>query len=139
MIMRCALIFFATLVSCWPALAEKPILSEPGVLLGRVSVSDLSSHLRLTVDLKGDLPKSTHVMARFQNNRPQQRSASGDWRVWDEQIDSLEDCALVANEDGTLTFDLIDEDLTQHFLPIIFTVAYQTEDGLKSGYVVIDQ
>ena len=29
-------------------------------------------------------------------------------------------------------------DLTQHFLPIIFTVSYRTENGFKSGYVVID-
>lgn len=133
--------FFVQLVALlWggSAWADKPTLSEAGTLLGRVHVSELSTSLRLTVDLSGDVPQNTYVTARFQNNRPQQRIPGGDWQVWNEQSDSLKDNGFLPNEDGTLTFDLVTQDLTQHFLPIIFTVSYRTENGFKSGYVVID-
>ena len=133
--------FFVQLVALlWggSAWAEKPTLSEAGTLLGRVHVSELSTSLRLTVDLSGDVPQNTYVTARFQNNRPQQRISGGDWQVWNEQSDSLVDNEFLSNEDGTLTFDLVAQDLTQSFLPIIFTVSYRTENGFKSGYLVIN-
>ncbi len=121
------------------AMAEKPVLSADGEMLGRVTVSELNPMLRITIDLAGDDPHETYVMARFQNNQPQQRLPNGSWALWNEQTDSLLDNEFTPNEDGTLTFDLIYDDLSGQFLPIVFTVAYQTESGLKSGHVMIDQ
>ena len=140
MSMRAALLILMSGL-LWPAVAsaDKPKLSENGSLIGRFSVADLAPTLRLTVNLGEDVALSTHVMARFQNNRPQQLTETGAWVWWDETRDSLIDTGFTPNDDGTLTFDLVSQDLSQHFLPVIFTVAYQTEDKLKSGYVVIDQ
>lgn len=130
--------FFA-LVWSSVALANHLVLSDGGTELGRFRVSDVSPSLSLTVDLAGDVPEATFVMARFQNNQPVQRSPSGDWIPWNESADGLVDNGLLPSADGTLTFELTRIDLSAQFLPIIFTVAYQTEAGIKSGYVVIDQ
>lgn len=137
--MRAALLIVSGLIWSTAASADKPQLFENSSLIGRFSVTDLTPTLRLTVNLGEDIALSTHVMARFQNNRPQQRTENGEWVWWDETRNSLIDTQLTPNEDGTLTFDLVSQDLSQHFLPVIFTVAYQTEGGFKSGYVVIDQ
>lgn len=128
------LFFFAT-----QAASNSLVLSDGGTMLGRVSVSDLEPQLQLTVGLGDDEPEATYVIARFQNNRPQQRRTDGSWVHWNETTNGLIDNALALNDDGTLTFPLTSVDLSQHFLPITFTVAYRTEGGLKSGYVVVDR
>jgi len=78
-------------------------------------------------------------MARFQNNRPAQRRADGQWVEWDGHRESLLNNSFAAAEDGTLTFALTSIDLTTQFLPVVFTVAYETEHGLKTGHLVVGQ
>lgn len=118
--------------------AESPILTVEGVSLGRYDATAIGSGLSVRVDLNGDEIIATYVTARFQNNAPRQRAASGFWQPWNERAEALQDNAFAAVDDGTLTFDIIEEDISQSFLPIVFTIAYRTEGGLKSGYVVID-
>ncbi len=116
-----------------------PVLGPDTPLLGRYSAEAIDEALSVTVDLAGDTPLGTYVTARFQNNTPRQRLADGYWVPWDEQADSLTDTGFEAGPDGTLTFQITDENLAGRFLPIVFTVSYQHEGGLKSGYIVIDR
>lgn len=127
----------------WPGAAawatdEVPLLGPETPFLGRYSVDSVDSTLAITVDLNGDVPLGTYVTARFQNNAPRQRLANGFWVPWDERTESLTDTGFEATADGTLTFPIVDESLAGRFLPIVFTVSYQYEGGLKSGYIVID-
>lgn len=118
--------------------AESPVLTPEGVSLGRFDAAAIGGGLSVRVDLNGDEVTATYVTARFQNNAPRQRLADGFWQPWNEQKETLQDNAFAATDDGTLTFQIIEEDVSQQFLPIVFTIAYRTEDGIKSGYVVID-
>lgn len=132
------LLALTTLLHTNALASDTPVLTSEGLPLGRLSATDVSNGLAVKVDLKDDDVKATYVTARFQNNAPRQRTASGYWQLWNERWDTLQDNAFTATEDGTLTFQVIDENLSENFLPIVFTVAYRTEDGVKSGYVVID-
>lgn len=127
------------LISIKPTVADPVALTESGTFLGRITTEVADLPLRVTVDLNGDAPVATYAMARFQNNTPQHRLPSGEWISWTENRTDLIDNELQANGDGTLTFDLIDEDFSVHFLPVVITIAYSVEgDSLKSGYLVID-
>lgn len=120
--------------------AKDLTLSDSGTFLGRVSLSDLKTPVQITVNLYEDKPVATYVMARFQNNTPLHRIQDGDWVRWRETSGDLIDAGFEPNPDGTLTFVLVNTDLSVEFLPVIFTVAYALEDGiLKSGYMVVDQ
>ncbi len=120
--------------------AENLTLSYDGTFLGRVKATDVGSPLQITIDLDEDLPISTYVIARFQNNTPYHRRPGGEWRYWSETRSDLVDAGFVASDDGTLTFEIIDDAVSLPFLPVVFTVAYTLEDGrLKSGYMVVDQ
>lgn len=122
------------------ASAEDLRLSDSGTFLGRVSSEDIDTAIQVTVNLWGDEPVATYVMARFQNNTPQHRIQNGEWVPWNETTADLVDSGIGLNPDGTLTFVLVNKDLSMDFLPVVFTVAYAIEDGsLKSGYMVVDR
>ena len=139
MITRLAPVLCCILIWTNAALTEELVLSTKGADLGRITASDISSPLNLTVALDKDQPTSTFVMARFQNNRPIQRRSDGQWIDWDGHRESLLDNSFIPAEDGTLTFALTSIDLTTQFLPVVFTIAYETENGLKTGHLVVDQ
>jgi len=131
---------FASALACQTSAADDlPTLAPEASLLGRYTVGSVGAALSVTVDLNGDIPLGTYVTARFQNNAPRQRLANGFWIPWDEQMDSLTDTGFEATSDGTLTFSIVEESLAGQFLPIVFTLSYLHEGGLKSGYIVIDQ
>ena len=140
MIGRLISIALGTLMLAQVASAEELVLSESGTFLGRVSASDVSTPIQITISLDGDKPVAAYVMARFQNNAPQHRTPTDGWVPWSETSTDLIDAGFKPNPDGTLTFALTDTDLSMEFLPVIFTVAYALEGGsLKSGYMVIGQ
>lgn len=125
---------------CSTAIAEEsPVLTPDGIALGRHSAASVTDGLSIRVDLNGDTVTATYVTARFQNNTPRQRLVSGYWQPWDERVETLQDNTFSATEDGFITFEVLDESVSNQFLPIVFTISYRTEDGIKSGYVVIDQ
>lgn len=132
------MILLAALVHASAYAAESPVLNVAGVNLGRFDATAIEGGLSVRVDLNGDDVTATYVTARFQNNAPRQRLASGFWQSWNERSETLLDNAFAASDDGTLTFEIVEEDVSHQFLPIVFTVAYRTEGGIKSGYVVID-
>lgn len=137
---RLTYILFFGLMWTQGAYAETLSLSYDGTFLGRVKATDIVSSLQITINLDEDLPVSTHVMARFQNNTPYQRLPGGEWHSWSETRSALVDAGFVAGDDGTLTFEIVDEAVSLGFFPVVFTVAYALENGrLKSGYMVIDQ
>ncbi|MEQ8736057.1 MAG: hypothetical protein RIC29_14115 [Rhodospirillaceae bacterium] len=137
---RLVYILCVSLICTQVAHAENLTLSYDGTFLGRVKATETDSPLQITINLKEDLPVSTHVMARFQNNTPYHRLAGGAWHSWSETRSDLVDAGFVASDDGTLTFKIIDEAVSLSFFPVVFTIAYTLENGrLKSGYMVIDQ
>lgn len=140
MIARWASVAVGILLVAQAASAEDLRLSDSGTFLGRVSAEDIETLIQVTVNLDGDEPIATYAMARFQNNAPQLRLLDGEWVHWNETTADLADSGFGLNPDGTLTFVLLDKDLSKDFLPVIFTVAYALDDGsLKSGYMVVDQ
>jgi hypothetical protein len=140
MIGRLFIFTLGSLMWTQAACADMLILSNAGTFLGRLNTSDINSPVHITVDLAGDDPVATYVMARFQNNTPYSLIPNGDWESWSEKETDLVDTEFAPNLDGTLTFEILDEIVSLDYLPVIFTVAYSIEDGsLKSGYLVIDQ
>ncbi|MBT5239175.1 MAG: hypothetical protein HN793_10690 [Rhodospirillaceae bacterium] len=126
------------LLTTQQAYADPVMLTQSGTFLGRMPAGDADSPLRVTVDLDGDIPVATYAMARFQNNAPQLRMPGGGWLPWTENRADLVDNGFQTNDDGTLTFELIDDDLSISFRPVVITIAYSVGDDFKSGYVVID-
>ena len=117
--------------------APAATLSPHDADLGRVSASALTNGLSVTVDVGGDVPLTTHVIARFQNNRPLMRDGEGQWTPWNGSVQALSDSHATLNG-STLVFPILTWLPRDLFYPISVTVAYQTADGVKSGTLVID-
>lgn len=122
-----------------PAAVGNQWLSAEGVDLGRVKVESVKNGLSVSVDAVELDVISTYAVARFQSNAPRQRTANGFWVPWNGRIKSLIDLELVPSPDGSLTFPLVDEDLSAQFLPITFTVIVRTAGDLRWGYVVVER
>jgi hypothetical protein len=135
--MKQAVISFLTAALIFAVPANAASLSSIDADLGRVHAADLSEGLSISVDLGGDVPSATHVIARFQNNRPHMRGTDGLWAPWNGDVNTLDD-AGAAIADGILIFDVLEGLPTGLFYPVSFTVVYRTTAGLKSGTIVVD-
>lgn len=133
------LILAGLCAACAPAMAETYVLSASGADLGRVRARDVTGGLAVAVDTEKRNIMSVHAVARFQSNAPRQRTAEGFWIPWNEAPESLIDLHLVPADDGTLRIPLVEEDLSDQFLPIIFTVIVRTADETRWGYLVVEQ
>jgi hypothetical protein len=127
--------FFLAGALTWPAAAAT--LSDGDTNLGRISAQALPQGLTIPVDLDGDIPLATYVIARFQNNRALMRTSDGSWLPWDAETSALAESGATLTGD-TLIFRIVDWVPSGLFFPVSFTVAYRTASGLKSGTVVID-
>ncbi len=125
-----------------PAIASAQSINAPALtdkgpnLAAAITRSAASAPLQITVPLNGDMPRATHVFARFGNNRPLQRNAEGFWIDW-----SGESSALIDNrfrpQGGSLTFKILDEDISAAYFPIDIFVAYRVGDTLKYGSITL--
>lgn len=116
------------------AAAEK--LSAAGVALADITVNPAAvaaTGVTRTVDLSGDTPTATFVTAHLPDGKHLQRSNLGYWLPWDGQVDSLIDNRLPLNGDGTVTFKVVKEDLSDKMFPIAVTLAYATGGQVKFG------
>lgn len=127
--------FFAFIFTAFPASAAT--LSTSDADLGRVAAAALTNGLEISVEIGDDRPTATHIVARFQNNQPVMQGADGLWAPWNGDHSKLDDVgATLAG--GRLTFHLLDRPPEDLFYPVSFTVIYRTDEGYKSGTLVVD-
>ena len=116
------------------AAAEK--LTVAGAALADVTVNPATvatTGISRKIDLAGDAPTATHVTAHLPDGRHLQRSNLGYWLPWDGDVDSLIDNRLPLNGDGTVTFKVLKEDLSDKMFPIAVTLAYTVGEQVKFG------
>lgn len=105
--------------------------------LGRVKAATLQDGLNISVDLGDDIPVSTHVIARFQNNQPLMLGGDGLWAPWNGDLAHLDEAAA-KTADKKLTFHIFDKLPDGLFYPVSFTVVYRTDAAVKSGTLTVD-
>lgn len=114
-----------------------PALSVKGPNLAPAVVRNAASPpLQITVPLNGDQPLATYVFARFGNNQPLQRNAEGFWIDWSGEHAALIDNRFAA-QGGSLTFKILDEDISAAYFPVDIFVAYRTGDAFKYGSITL--
>ncbi|MBM3489537.1 MAG: hypothetical protein FJX68_03665 [Alphaproteobacteria bacterium] len=112
--------------------AQAETLNSKGARLAPVKVPIAAANVGKTVELGGDVPTASHVMASMPDGRSLQRTNQGYWLPWDGTPASLIDNGFQPTG-GLLTFKVLKEDLTQRFLPVTVTVAYRAGGQLKFG------
>jgi hypothetical protein len=110
-------------------------LATDGKVLGP-AVSAPTLPLNITVSLGGDTPNATYVFARFGGNQPLQRNNDGYWVPWSGGAQDLIDNKFVRDGDS-LTFKIVDEELSGAALPVQFFVAYKVGTTLKYGSLTV--
>lgn len=111
-------------------------LSVDGVRLGTITLAPGVSRLDVTIDLGGDVPTATYVIAHNPTNQALQRTNDGYWIPWDSKVASLVDNHF-APAGGKLTYKLVAEDLSGAFFPLSFTLAYRVGDEFKYGVIAV--
>ena len=108
------------------------VLALNGTRIGVLETDGKITDLRLTVDLAGETPTSTHVWAIIGSSLRRQRTNDGYWIPWDGNPATLIDNHLpVIN--GMLVFKVVDEDISAENYGITINVGYRTPEGLKYG------
>ena len=113
-------------------LARAETLSETGSRLADVTVDPKSAEVSRTVDLGGDRPSATYVMAHGADGTTLMRNNLGYWEPWDSDLNKLIDNRFTAVGER-LTFKVFDQDISDRLFPIRVVIAYRTEDALKFG------
>jgi len=121
-----------------PASHAQDVLSTEGTDLGRFVVSNLPGDISWIVDLQGQSPITTHITARFQNNRPLMKRSNGSWGLWSGVFGDLENLNLVPNG-NVLVYDIGSQTLPGIFFPVVITLAYRTNTELLWGYLTFDE
>ena len=112
--------------------ARAESLSGEGTRLLAVKVPLASANVGKTIELGGDAPTETHVMATMPDGRSLQRTNQGYWLPWDGKPASLIDNGFQPSG-GLLAYKVLKEDISKRFLPITVTVAYRAGGRLKFG------
>jgi hypothetical protein len=112
--------------------ARAESLADTGTVLTDVSVDPATADITRTINLNGDTPVATYVMAHTTGGKSLQRTNLGYWIPWSGNVDDLVDSKFEANA-GSLTYKIIDQDISSFMFPITFVVAYSTGSALKFG------
>jgi hypothetical protein len=115
-----------------PATGHGQTLSASGAVLAGLTVNVASAQITYNVDLAGDVPTATYVMAHMPDGKSLQRSNLGYWLPWNGQLETLIDNKFVA-AGSSLTFKVIDQDIRDRMFPIRFVIAYRTASAFKFG------
>ena len=132
---RAAAIVVAVAVGVTAASAALAIdrLTETGARLAPEVVADARKAVVVrTVDLQGDQPSATYVMAHDLTNRMLQRTNDGYWIAWDRKFGSLVDNQITP-QNGKLVFKVFAEDISAAQFPLSITLAYKVGDVVKYG------
>ena len=125
-------ILTAAICLCMGQIALAESLSTAGSVLTDVSVDPTAADITRTIDLNGDTPIATYVMAHTTGGKSLQRTNLGYWIPWGGKVDALIDNGFQANG-ASVTYKLIDQDISSFMFPITFVVAYRTSSALKFG------
>ena len=79
-----------------PSTGSGQTLSASGAVLGGLTVNPASAQITYNVDLAGDVPTATYVMAHMPDGKSLQRNNLGYWLPWGGQLDTLTDNKFVA-------------------------------------------
>ncbi len=112
--------------------ARAESLAETGAVLADILVDPEAADITRTIDLNGDTPTATYVMAHTTGGKSLQRTNLGYWIPWSGNVDELVDSQFEVSG-GTLTYKIIDQDISSFMFPITFVVAYRTGSALKFG------
>ncbi len=115
-----------------PASGRGEALSVEGAMLAPIAIRPEAAEIIREIDLHGDQPLATYVIAKPWGNLLLQRSNLGYWVRWDGDTDHLIDNRIqpVGNR---LVFKVLKEDLTGQEFPFNVIVAYRTADSFKFG------
>ena len=120
----------ALVVSPLPARAES--LTVNGATLVDIVVDAANANIVRSIDLGGDVPLASYVMAHMPDGKSLQRTNLGYWIPWDGRTESLIDNGFVAGS-GTLIFKVLRQDISDRFFPITIVLAYRTASNVKFG------
>ena len=107
-------------------------LSESGTVLADQLVDFSTADITRTIELGGDTPSSTYVMAHTTGGKHLQRTNLGYWIPWNGKVDELIDNKFQASG-GTITYKIVSQDITDFMFPINFVLAYRVGSVLKFG------
>lgn len=107
-------------------------LSERGRALPDLIVDPDAAAIRVAVQVGGEVPLATYVMAHTPAGLALQQTAPGRWQPWDGQAASMVDGGLVP-ANGAITFEIGRSELGPAFYPVTYTVAYRAGGALKFG------
>ena len=127
--LRAAIISFA-LAMATAAHAES--LSETGTVLTDQHVNFSNANITRSIDLNGDTPSATYVMAHTLGGKRVQRTNLGYWIPWSGDVDELIDNQLQTSGDS-LVYKIVSQDLSGFMFPITFVLAYRVGEALKFG------
>lgn len=108
-------------------------LTEAGARLAPEMVADpRKAVVTRIIDLQGDVPSATYLIARDMTNRMLQRTNDGYWIAWDSKLTSLID-NQIQPQNGKLTYKVFAEDISAAKFPLSVTLAYKVGNIVKYG------
>lgn len=114
-------------------------LSATGARLDPEKVADITKvTITRTVELGGDVPTATYVIARGLTNQLLQRTNDGYWIPWDSQQSSLIDNKLTV-QGGKVVYKVLSEDLSGALFPLSITLAYTAGGAFKYGVFAVEK
>lgn len=129
----------AVLLTVATAAHAADTLTATGARLVPEKLTDTSKAVIVrTVDLGGDIPTATYVIARDLTNQLLQRTNDGYWVPWDSQKSSLIDNKLTV-QDGKLVYKVLSEDLSGALFPLSITLAYTAGGAFKYGVFAVEK
>ena len=112
--------------------AHAESLSETGTVLSDQRVNFSNADITRSIDLNGDTPSATYVMAHTIGGKRVQRNNLGYWIPWSGDVDELIDNQFQASGDS-LAYKIISQDISGFMFPITFVLAYRVGETLKFG------
>ena len=133
-----ALVMIKALLMATPAPAGETayVLTEKGTNLGILYTSGKVDDLRFTVSLQEDKPTATYVWVTVGSNDRRVRTNEGYWLPFNGHPESLVDNHFPIT-DGTVTFKILDEDISTDNHGISISIGYLVGDTLKYGVFAV--
>ena len=114
------------------AQARAEALSETGTILSDQLVDFSNADITRTIEIGGDTPSATYVMAHTLGGKHLQRTNLGYWIPWNGNVDELIDNKFPV-DGGTVTYKIVSQNISDFMFPITFVLAYRAGSTLKFG------
>lgn len=119
-----------------PAGETAYVLTEKGTNLGILYTSGKVDDLRFTVSLQEDKPTATYVWVTVGSNDRRVRTNEGYWLPFNGDPVNLIDNRFPI-KDGTVTFKILDEDISADNHGVSISIGYLVGDTLKFGVFAV--